>query len=560
MPKFLLLLAFSFCCSFSFAQNLSYGIEDFPSYEKIIKYLSSESFEGDNFNYYSTLAREKDGWTIQVFNAKDNSFNCSFTIWDKAKGYYQLQSFYQMNSTLFKGMWSEEALDSFRHPYNDFLRHTYYGYAGWADDIINELNVVKSKLNNQDLYSLGRAYAAVGACLFSHAGHVSATKLEPYVFNENGNSLDSVQLRQAYEYNQRACEIFKDLSIRNPGMKLVVGKPVTKYANEVMQLYLDLMIFQNRSSAVSVIQPNIYSDEMIVHAKNYLKNCPPNSILITNGDNDTYPLWYVQEMEGFRKDVKVINYSLLWLPEYVQSLGTRWYPGIKLMLNPAVLRNSDIIYLQSESPSLDIYSFLKSVNDSIPQQKKHDWNISGIRDNQFFNDNELLHENSRYLLRNQIIVLDLYYSNYQQSPFCIAALTGGIGLFKNHSQLLGLVNLVVKSKVEQNYLSNELLKFFSEIDDSAYSKNENFPRSLTGEFTDDVVMRHYYRLLLLSLSAADLAKDDVRFNTLLELWNTYTKNWIVKPNDAYVKAYNELMDKRSGNEFNKEIDEKNWKF
>ncbi len=52
----------------------------------------------------------------------------------------------------------------------------------------------------------------------------------------------------------------------------------------------------------------------------YLRNCPQNSILITFGDNDTYPMWYVQEKENFRTDVTVLNYSLLGAGIYVNAL------------------------------------------------------------------------------------------------------------------------------------------------------------------------------------------------------------------------------------------------
>ena len=67
-------------------------------------------------------------------------------------------------------------------------------------------------------------------------------------------------------------------------------------------------------------------------ARNYLAQLPPNSVIFTRGDNDTFPLWYVQEVEGFRTDVRVCNYMLSGGYWYVHQMGRKVYDSDPLPL------------------------------------------------------------------------------------------------------------------------------------------------------------------------------------------------------------------------------------
>jgi tetratricopeptide (TPR) repeat protein len=223
----------------------------------------------------------------------------------------------------------------------------------------------------------------------------------------------------------------------------------------------------------------------IAMAKQYLDSCEPNAILYTIGDNDTFPLWYAQEIEGYRTDVKLCCTSLLMTDWYIDQMKNKTYnsDGLDITFDHSqyVGDNRDgILFSKQTENRWDIKSFIafaKSETNVVEMESGkmlHYLPTNKVRipidKNQIiknkivnpkFNDSIVpyidIDISGNVLYKNRLIMLDVLANNNWKRPIYFSP--GSFGdddylWMKDYMQLDGMVYKLVPVKTpfkEENY-------------------------------------------------------------------------------------------------------------
>lgn len=211
-------------------------------------------------------------------------------------------------------------------------------------------------------------------------------------------------------------------------------------------------------------------------AIDYLESCPKNAILISFGDNDTYPLWYAQEVEGIRPDIRVINSSLLGTDWYINQLRYKVNESdpIDPLWTPSQIEGSkrDYIVYQENTPGvnknafMDLYTMMKDYAGSDGADKTQ-MSRGGDAVNIFPSKNvfipvdiNLVKQNGtvistdqvsdsmkfiipkNYIYKNDAAVLNIIAANKWKRPICFTSDYGELG-FQNNLRQQGMIYQLV---------------------------------------------------------------------------------------------------------------------
>ncbi|MFH0989043.1 MAG: DUF2723 domain-containing protein [bacterium] len=299
------------------------------------------------------------------------------------------------------------------------------------------------------------------------------------------------------------------------------------------------------------------------YSYNLLQSCEQDAILFTNGDNDTFPLWYLQDVEGVRRDIRIVNLSLLNTDWYIKQLKHQQPYGAAKV--PISISDANIAQLQGAIPYTP-----QTFKFPVPQDVKKIFSPEGtttvlgssgsdvVDTVTFFMPNTMEMRGVKLLRVQDVLVFDIVKSSEFRRPIYFAMTItqdGKIGL-DEYLQLEGLAFRLVPKRgrafVNEARVHDHL---FKDVDQPSLTPQTGFRwrglRDSTTYFDDDTrrLLSINYRQPFIALSQHYIyqVKDMKKASETMERMEQVMPRNVIKmePNIKQVIAVNYKL---AGNE------------
>ncbi len=447
-------------CLLSFAAitNAQWAYLKYPSYSNVLIYFFRQYSVKDIENTDQLKFQKKpDGWHVVYLNMMQDSTISDQLLWSRDKAAFVNVRFNPAQTAKENDAIMAKLLNAWQGRWYNLF--PYYNYPGWEWDVIHDYKDVKN-LPDSMLYALGRSYSyATNNLLNNNSG--MADKKRMFKLQEGVNCLSPEQLATYNKYHNLAIETYKAVQKLNPDFETIIGNIGIKLADEYMVGYLDMMIYQNEKEANKELKDATFTDFMVSMAKNYLMTCDSNAILFTDGDNDTFPLLFVQAKLKYRRDVLVVNLELLGTVRYANRMRAAFMDAAPLPLTFTQDEVKDGVrdYAYIIDRTKDDYIELKSALDFDRSQNPNDkisvqagQTINYIPSHKLF----FIHGSDKmewtlpgqYLLRSNLLMLDALVTNNWKRPVYFGSMTGSavyLGLDR-YLEMQGFTYKIVSTK------------------------------------------------------------------------------------------------------------------
>ncbi|MFT6149640.1 MAG: hypothetical protein ACJAUH_002334 [Saprospiraceae bacterium] len=505
MKKSLLILILSCVSIIAFGQRKSnkYDAEHFnkfPPYTAVVKtYFKENEYTSTNL-YTVKFGKKHDGWYVIFKDGKDN-FMKGRQIWSARTGDYKNLK----TKGLSKGIDTDvsSALNSFARGLEPTFYQQYpvYGYEGYEEDVIAILEN-EEDLSAELLDALARSYSMKGTQIIMPGQYGGQQKNLKYDNTLNPADFPRKRLKAFIENKDKSIATFKILVEAHSDYQTIVGNISTKYYNEHLAAYYTLRFTGQDEAAKKYLEEDLYQDFTINTAINTLKNCEPNAILFTYGDNDTYPLIYVQDKLNIRSDITVINLSLSNLGRYVNFIKTEYEIKTTLNRSQYQLDNNNHLIIEPKNEKKSLKEFLVEINteENIYQDENKTRYVPTRSLALMINKEEFTWQLGRdYITKSDLFVLDIIATNHSKTPiyFSLSAspTISDLGLTQ-YMNITGLAfRFSPKEEISHKLLHNTLLVQFkySENTDVNWLSSEHMTALNQYFLAFDTLLKHYIK-------------------------------------------------------------------